>query len=146
MARAMKGRKGFVDGRSGNPSGRPRGSRNKTTMMAQALFDEQGQAIVEKIIELALERDDKAALKICVDRLVPPRRSRPLSFALPRITSAQDVVAGFSTMFDALSPGQLTLEEASTLAGLLESMRRAIETTDYAEQLARIEAKLEPGT
>ena len=80
----------FPPGKSGNPAGRPLGSRNKTTQMAQALFDENGQVIVEKITELALENGDLAALKICIDRILPPLKSRPVNFVLPVISRGQN--------------------------------------------------------
>ena len=134
---AQSGKKGFQKGFSGNPKGRPRGSRNKATILAQALFDGNCEAIAEKIIDLALKKGDLAALKICIDRLVPPLKSRPLSFSLPEIKTARDIVAGHAAVLTAVSHGSLSVEEARAIADLLEAMRRAMDTTELEERLAQ---------
>ncbi len=138
-----KGVKGFLKGKSGNPAGRPPGSRCQATLMAQALFDDKGRAIVDKIIELALEKGDLTALKICIDRIVPSLKSRPVIFALPEIKTAKDLVAAYGAILEAVSEGQLTPEEASRIAAILDATRRAADAADTYERLAKIEAKLE---
>jgi hypothetical protein len=70
----------FRKGQSGNPSGRPRGARNKTTLAVEALLDGEAEALTRKAIERALE-GDTTALRLCLDRLLPPRKGRPVSFA-----------------------------------------------------------------
>jgi hypothetical protein len=47
----------FQKGRSGNPNGRPKGSRNATTLMCEAMLGGQAQAITQTLIKMALERD-----------------------------------------------------------------------------------------
>lgn len=61
----------FRKGQSGNPSGRPRGARNKTTRAVEALLDGEAEALTRKAIERALE-GDTTALCLCLDRLLPP--------------------------------------------------------------------------
>ena len=58
----------FEPGQSGNPSGRPRGSRNATTLALEALLDGQAEALTQKAIDLALT-GDMAALRLCLDRI-----------------------------------------------------------------------------
>jgi Family of unknown function (DUF5681) len=72
----------FEPGISGNPSGRPKGSRNKTTMAVQALLDGKAEALTRKAIELA-KGGDITALRLCMERILPPRKDRPLSFDFP---------------------------------------------------------------
>ena len=62
-----KKKQGFKPGQSGNPSGRPHGSRNKATLALEALLDDEGEAITRKAIEKALE-GDTAALRLVVVR------------------------------------------------------------------------------
>ena len=143
LSGTQKGVKGFVPGKSGNPAGRPPGSRNQATLMAQALFDENGKAIVEKITELALKKGNLTALKICLDRLLPTPKSRPVHFSLPEIKTAKDIVAAFGAVLKAVSDGHLTPDDANRISSILEAMRRAAESADTAERLVRIEASLE---
>jgi hypothetical protein len=67
----------FVKGQTLNPAaGRPVGARNKATLAAEALFDGASDKLINKIIEMA-EKGDPTALKICIDRILPPRKDRP---------------------------------------------------------------------
>src|SRR5918995_1704061 len=65
----------------GNP-GRPKGSRHKSTLAAAALLDDEADAITRKAIELA-KKGNPVALKLCLDRIAPPRKGRPVPFDLP---------------------------------------------------------------
>jgi len=58
----------FEPGQSGNPKGRPKGSRNQATMIAEALLDGEAEAITRRLVDKALE-GDTAALRLCFDRL-----------------------------------------------------------------------------
>jgi hypothetical protein len=89
-------RRPFEPGQSGNPKGRPKGSRNKATVLAERLLDGEAEGFVRKVIEKALA-GDSAALRLCLDRVVPLRRGRLVTFALPKIESAKDVPAASTT-------------------------------------------------
>src|SRR6516225_7230100 len=77
----------FARGRSGNPSGRRPGSRNKATLAAAALLDGEFEALTRKAVELALA-GDPTALRLCLERLLPPRRERAVTFRLPGLATA----------------------------------------------------------
>jgi len=53
--------------------GRPKGSRNKATMVAQQLLDQHSEPIVRKCIIEAMH-GNVHALKLCMERLTPARR------------------------------------------------------------------------
>ena len=76
-ARRSRGRP-FPKGQSGNPAGRPRGSSNRATRAAEMLLDGEATALTRKAVELALA-GDQAALRLCLDRTVAPRRERATS-------------------------------------------------------------------
>ena len=80
----------FQKGESGNPAGRPRGARNRTTVLLENLLAEDGEAIARKAIELA-KAGETAALRMCLDRLVPVRKDEPVVFDLPPLDTAADV-------------------------------------------------------
>jgi hypothetical protein len=80
----------FPKGRSGNPSGRPPGARNRATIAAEALLEGEDEVLTRKAIELALE-GDTTALKLCLERIVPQRRSRAVASDLPPIERVEDL-------------------------------------------------------
>jgi hypothetical protein len=77
----------FEKGRSGNPLGRRVGCRNKTTIAATALLAGEAETLTRKAVELALV-GDPTALRLCLERVLPPCRDRMVMFALPPIKSA----------------------------------------------------------
>ena len=79
-------------GQSGNPAGRPRGSRNKTTMLMQNLLEGEAEAIARKAIEMAKD-GDMAAIRVCMDRLAPARRGAAISCELPPVETSGGAVA-----------------------------------------------------
>jgi Family of unknown function (DUF5681) len=66
----------FEPGKSGNPAGKLKGTRNKTTLAVMALLDGEAETITRKAIQLAKE-GDLTALRLCLDRIAPPRKDRP---------------------------------------------------------------------
>jgi hypothetical protein len=66
-----------------------------TTMAVTALLDGEAAALSRKMIELALA-GDLAALKMCMDRLAPPRRDSLVAFALPKLTWRRGCGEGIS--------------------------------------------------
>ena len=97
----------FQKGQSGNPNGRPPGTRNKRTIAAEKLFDEDAEALTRIAIDLAKE-GDMAALRLCMDRVCPPTRHRPVSFELPQLAVAQDAVGAMGTIVQAIADGELS--------------------------------------
>ena len=66
----------------GNP-GRPKGARHKTTRAVEELLDGEGEAITRKAVDMALD-GDTTALRLCLERISPPRKDTPVQFDLPR--------------------------------------------------------------
>ena len=139
---SQKGKKGFQPGKSGNPKGRPKGSRNKSTLAMEALLDGQSIEITQKCIEHALE-GNSVALRLAMERILPPRKSRPIMLDLPETETVQDVLKAQDVVMQAVSLGDLTLDEADQFFVLLEAKRKAIETCILEERIEVIEAHLE---
>ena len=134
----------FPKGQSGNPAGRPRGSTNRATRSAEVMLDGEGEAIIGKAIALALE-GDATALRLCVERIVAPRRERPVQLALPPIRDAGDIAGAMSAITAAVVAGSLTPGQGVELARLVEAFIRAIETTDFDRRLKLLEAEVDQG-
>ena len=128
-------------GVSGNPDGKPRGARNKATMEAQALLEGEVGPLTRKAIGAALE-GDVAALRLCLQRISPAPRARPIDLDLPPIETAEDLVLAYRIMVEATCDGTITPEEAESLAAVLDSQRRAFEAVELEKRVARVEQQL----
>ena len=82
----------FQKGESGNPAGRPRGIRDQRTLLAEQLLEGDTDAIVRKAIELA-KAGDSTALRLCIERICPNLRQRPVMFELPPMQRAASAIA-----------------------------------------------------
>ena len=128
----------FEPGHSGNPAGKAKGTRNKVTLAIEALLDGEAEALTRKAIELA-KAGDMAALRLCMDRLAPPRKDRPVIFELPPVACAADAVKAAAALVAAVADGDLTPVEAGELGKLIEAYVRALEATDFAARLENLE-------
>ena len=128
----------FVKGQSGNPAGRRPGSRNRATLIAEILLQGQSEALMQKAVERALEGSD-LALKLCLDRILAPRRERTVQFALPPIESPADLAAALGAVTAAVADGALTPGEACDLSQVAATFIKAIETADFERRLQAIE-------
>jgi hypothetical protein len=113
----------FKPGQSGNPLGRPKGARNRATVAAEALLEGEAEALTRKTIELALA-GDPAALRLCLERILPPRKDRPLHFSLPPESGPQDPAGAMRAIVEALAAGQITPSEATAAIQVIEACRR----------------------
>jgi hypothetical protein len=133
--------KPFVPGNQ-HGKGRPAGSRNNATIMMQALLDDDGDAILSKAIELA-KNGDQTALRLCMDRLLPPRRERLVQLSLPSdLTTAEGVENAAAAVLNAVGTGEITPGEAVQLANVVEVRRKTIETRDLESRLTEVERYL----
>jgi len=131
---------GFKPGQSGNPSGRPKGARHRTTVAIEALLDGEGEAITRKAIEAA-KAGDMVAIRLVLDRICPPRKTRPLHIELPPIHGAGGIAEAQQEVLRATCAGELLIEEAQALSGLLEARRRALETQELEARLIELEGR-----
>ena len=129
-------------GRSGNPAGRPTGSRNSASLAIDALLADDGEKIARKAVEMALA-GDQVAMRLVMERVAPVRRGRPVRFALPPIESAADIVKGLGSLLQSTAAGDISPEEAATIASVLEVKRKAVELVDLEDRLAAIEKRME---
>jgi hypothetical protein len=113
----------FRKGQSGNPSGRPPGARNKTTLAVEALLDGEAEVLTRKAIERAKD-GDSVALRLCLERILPPRKDRPVSFALPKIESVADAGKASTAILTAVATGDVTPLEAEAALSSWKVTRR----------------------
>jgi hypothetical protein len=135
----------FKKGESGNPHGRPPGSRNRIAILADQIFDEKlfgddkkAEALVSKAIAMA-ESGDTACMRLCFERIAPARKDRPVNFALPKMTEAKDAVNASAAIVAAVANGDLTPSEASELCKVVDSYARTLQTVEFEDRLLKLE-------
>lgn len=102
--------KPFEKGKSGNPAGKPKGARHKTTLLAEKLMQDDAENIVNAVLKAA-HNGDMTAARIVLDRIAPPRRDNLVRFTLPKIERASDAATASAAILDAVAEGELTPAE-----------------------------------
>ena len=127
-------RQGF---QPGNP-GRPRGSRNKVTVALERLLDGQAEALMQRMVSLALE-GDIVALKYCLDKIIPPKRSLSVKLDIPAVKTHKDALKASTVVIDLLAAGEISQSDAEGFLGSLCSHLKIISAAKLDERVQRLE-------
>ncbi len=129
----------FEKGATPGP-GRPRGLRNKTTVWLDQLAAEGTEEII-KVVDQEARKGDMRAAWLMLSRTWPHRRGRPVELNLPPVETSAGLIQAHAAVVAALSSGEITPEEAASIAAVLETQRRAIETHDHERRIRELEEK-----
>ena len=118
--------------------GRPRGSRNKKTLLAQHLLDEHGESIVRKALVKGLEGDAQM-LQALLGYLLPRRKDVPLQIATLRTATAQELAQSFDSVLKKVCSGHITPSQAHELTALIEARRQLLQSEEFETRLQALE-------
>ena len=124
----------FRKGQSGNPAGKPRGARHRVTVLAEKLMEDDAEAVVRAVVDKA-KAGDMSAAKLVLDRIAPPRKGRLVKFSLAEMSSADEIGSAVGAIACAMAKGELTPEEAASVAAVLEIRRKAFEVVEIEARL-----------
>lgn len=127
----------FQPGQSGNPAGKPKGTRHKATQAALTLLEGETEALTRKAVELALQ-GDTTALKLCLERIAPPLKPRAQSVTLdmPPPDNLADTARAF---VNAAAKGDLPPDIAAQLVSAVASVARVEEMETIKQRLESLE-------
>jgi hypothetical protein len=128
----------FQMGQSGNPAGRPRGARNKRTLVLESIMEDESEVITRKAIEMA-KGGHITAIRLVIDRLAPARRDRPVDFELPPLDKPADAVTASAAIAAAVAAGDLTPLEAAHLSKVVHAYVQALEAHVFEQRVAKLE-------
>ena len=75
------------------------------------MLDGEAEALTRKAVEMALA-GDTTALRLCLDRILPPRRERPVNFKLPNLQKPTDAAGAMAAITGAVAAAEITPSEA----------------------------------
>jgi hypothetical protein len=130
----------FQPGQSGNPAGKPRGARHKTTLLAEKLMQGDAADVVKKVIEAA-KGGDMTAARIVLDRIAPARRDSPVTIALPKIESAADAAKAMAAILAVVASGAVTPSEADQVAKIAAAFVSTLESSEFEARLRALEKR-----
>lgn len=130
----------FQKGQSGNPKGKIKGTKNKATRFIESLMQSELTNIGQKLIELAMA-GNLQAIKLLLDRVMPPKTSRSIEIEIPKIETATDALQAISTVIHAVGQGELTPSEGEAMTKIIQSFTQALQSYEFDQRLSRLEQK-----
>jgi hypothetical protein len=109
----------FQKGHSGNPKGRPKGKKNKSTLLAQSLLENDVEAICARLL-IEAKQGNIQAIKIVMDRILPARKELPIALDLPEIKSATDLINAINAITTAVGTGIISPSEGEALSRIVD--------------------------
>ena len=106
----------------------------------QLLLDGEAQALTRKAVELALE-GNTAALRMCLDRLMVPRRDRAVPLAMQRVRDAGDLAPAMAAIMTAAGRGEISPGEGLGYARLVDVLLKAIDAHGFEQRLQELEKR-----
>jgi hypothetical protein len=120
----------FAKGQSGNPAGRPVGSRNRFTREMDEALEQRGIPLIDAIVGHA-HAANPTAMRLCFQRLAG--KQRPCAFQLPPLDTPNYTIAAVTEVQRALGAGEITSEEAARLVDVIGRIVRVLASTAAAE-------------
>jgi hypothetical protein len=124
--------------------GRPKGSRNQIALEREALINQYSPPVVRKCVSDAL-KGDRIAMRLCMERMVPPARQPTNAFKLPPIRSAADVPRASAAVIKAAAAGDLTPQEAESFLRMLQTHVQLQESIALALRVQTLEGRVVDG-
>jgi hypothetical protein len=121
--------------------GRPKGSRTRDTPEAKKLLEEYSPHLTRKLIAMALEGNPQA-LRLCMERIMPPPRDASAPINLPKIKSGEDVASAAEKVTRGVGKGVLSPFEGETIMSVLETQSRVIENAVLEKRVQKLEGYL----
>jgi hypothetical protein len=119
----------------GNP-GKPKGARSRVTRAMEELLEGQHVALTQEALD-----GDTVALRLCLDRLAPPRKDAPITIELPAVASAADAVTASAAVLAAVAAGECTPDEGGRVMALLTAHKTIVEAGDLERRITALETK-----
>jgi hypothetical protein len=124
----------FKKGASGNPAGRPRGSRNLAMLECEQLLHAAAPDLTRVLIEKA-KKGDMQAMRLCVERTYPVPKEQALQLTLPPVATAKDLPAACLALTSAMAEGQISAAEGESV---VHKKEHGAETSRWFAETANV--------
>ncbi|MCG7939495.1 MAG: DUF5681 domain-containing protein [Candidatus Thiodiazotropha lotti] len=126
----------FKPGQSGNPKGRPKGSRKISKLRAK--LEPYADDLIEKAVDLALG-GDLQALKLCLERLLPPLRPQAESVKLSALSKAESLSDMGEAILQSIAAGELPPDVGRDLLTAIAAQMQIAEGDELQKRLELLE-------
>ena len=128
----------FRKGESGNKAGRPKGIQDSRVKLRE-MFKPHAEELIKKAVDMALD-GDTTALRLCLERFIPPIRSESETVALGELSGS--LAEQGQAIISAMGGGRLAPSQAAEMLGTLASLVRIREADELDKRITALEQNL----
>lgn len=128
----------FQKGQSGNPNGKAKGTKNRATIAAEQLLQNNLDNICLRLIEEALT-GNMLAIKLVLDRVLPSRRDRAIDIKLPKLQTIEDALKTMTTIIEAMGNGKITPSEGESMSRVIDAFLKVIQGYELEKRVRALE-------
>ena len=122
--------------------GRPQGSKNKCTIAAENLFEEESGTIARQAVEMALNGHPQM-IKMIMERVVPIKKSASIKLeGMPTITDVSSAGEAAQHILDSITNGTISPLDGEILSRVLDKRLHALQITEIEEELKALRERL----
>jgi hypothetical protein len=107
----------------------------------ESLLEGEAEQLTRKVIELA-KAGDLNALRLCLERLIPPRKDRTIHLVLPPIENVQQICLAMARVAAAVGEGEITPTEGEVLSNILVAHKTVLMTGDLGRRMDELEQRM----
>ena len=130
----------FKAGVSGNPSGRPLGSKSKVSNLVNDMIAGRAEDITKMLIDNALG-GDSGCLKLVIERLAPAPKDGHINIELPNIEQSGDLSKAVAMVIFSVGNGDITPQEGQSLIKMFEGWKSAFSLEEIETRINKLEEK-----
>lgn len=131
----------FQKGQSGNPRGKARGTKNRATLAAECLLQGDLDNICRRLVEEALTGNVQA-IKLVLDRVLPPKKDRVIDVQLPKLRTTDDAVNAISIIIDSVGSGEITPSEGEAMSRVVDVFIKTLQEHEIEKRVSMLEQGL----
>ncbi len=117
--------------------GRPKGSPNKKTQLAQKIFDDNSAAIMALAINAS--REDRQMLRMLAGHIVPRRKDLPVKLGKLALTTFRDLERASEAILNKAGSGKISVSEAVDIFNMIETRRRVLMALELEQRISALE-------
>lgn len=128
----------FLKGVSGNLAGRPKG--NATAAKLRSKIFKELPEIIDTLLENA-KKGDMAAIKLLIDRALPPLKARdePIKF---NVADGADTVAIAREVVSQMANGHINPSDANAVMSALDHQCKIVDVVELSQRIGDLEKRL----
>lgn len=122
--------------------GRPKGSKNRVTIAAENLFEEESGAIARQAVNMALKGHPQM-IKMIMERVVPIKKSSPVKLkGMPKVDNVKSAGAAAEFILQSIANGDVSPLDGEILSRVLDKRLHSLQITEIEEELKKIKKRI----